>query len=61
MLVRYDHNNVAGSITSFNCKPSIYTLYVNRSEVKPDLNTKRRIRENFRRSLITLSIFLFRA
>jgi hypothetical protein len=28
MLVRYDHNNVAGSITSFSCKPSIYTLYV---------------------------------
>ena len=35
--------------------------HLNHSEVKPDLNTKVRIRENFRRILITLSIFLFRA
>ena len=35
--------------------------HINHSEVELDLNTKRWIRENFRRILITLSIFLFRA
>ena len=37
------------------------SVKINHSEVEPDLYTKRWIRENFRRILITLSIFLFRA
>jgi hypothetical protein len=34
---------------------------INHSEAKPAFNTKVRMRENFRRILITLSIFSIRA